>query len=126
MATTKDSPTAGEIRQDDVPMGGEVIASTEGQETNFPPAPEDQESAPEAVEDERPKEGEVWAVYTGPQPSQRTLTVTDLRSLGDSKATEPLTWDRNNRFRLEVSNVHPMVLEYIEHLDGNFRVVRPE
>jgi hypothetical protein len=116
MPTSKNSPTAGEISQGDVPT-----------ETNFPTAPE--AIATEEAKDmsePKPEPGEVWAIYTGMQPSQRTLTVADLKQLGDSKASESLVWDRNNRFRREVSGVHPMVLDYIENLDGNFKVVRPE
>lgn len=155
MATSKSSPTAGEISQNDVPDGTteptiETIAATEGQEveftdaevaeadgdeappveTNFPEAALEAEDGPEAAEDPdadpEPQSGEVWAIYTGQQPSQRILTVEDLRSLGDSRAEEPLVWDRNNRYRRDVASVHPMVLDYIENLDGGFRIVRPE
>jgi hypothetical protein len=119
MPTSNDSPTAGELRQGDVP------ASTDPAETNFPEAdPTQVEEAPEATESDEPGDGEVWAYYTGLQPSQRILTVEDQKSLGDKKPKEPLVWDRNNRFRREVSGVHSQVLDYIEYQDGNFKVVR--
>lgn len=120
MPTSNDSPTAGEISQGDVPNG-----STEPVETNFPEPVEEATPEPEPTDEELAKEGEVWAIYIGQQPSQRTLRVEDLNSLGDSKAKEPLVWDRNNRFRREISGVHPMVLDYIENQDGGFKVVRP-
>lgn len=119
MPTNNDSPTAGETRQNDIPQFGHEV------ETNFPePDPVIEEEATAEVEDEI-KPGEVWAIYIGQQPSQRILRVQDLQELGDKEATEPLVWDRNNRYRREVSGVHPMVLEYIEEMDGNFKVVRP-
>lgn len=120
MATSKSSPTAGEVTQDDVP------ATTEPTETNFPAPVEETEPEPEPTDEELAKPGEVWAIYTGQQPSQRILRVEDLKTLGDKNATEPLVWDRNNRYRLEITDVHPMVLDYIEHQDSGFKVVRPE
>jgi ABC-type sugar transport system substrate-binding protein len=113
MPTNNDSPTAGELK-DEAPV-----------ETNFPEPVAEGETAGEAAVEEEPKPGEVWAIYQGQQPSQRILRVQDLQELGDKNATEPLVWDRNNRYRREVSDVHPMVLEYIEETDGNFKVVRP-
>jgi hypothetical protein len=70
------------------------------------------------------KKGEVWATWTGQQPGERVLTVRDLKGLGDKEASEPLRWDRENRWTLEISDVHPMVEKYIEFQDGSFTVER--
>lgn len=125
MPTSKDSPTAGEVAQNDVPKSTDPHIFEEGVETNFP------DTVPEDVLEEGNEEpvaqaGEVWAVWNGLQPGERILTVADLNTLGDKDAEEPLVWDRDNRFRREVSGVHPMVLDYLENLDDMFAVVRYE
>lgn len=106
---------------------GNSEKTSEVQETNFPkddPTQANLEIAREQPEDWSPGKGEVWAIWEGLQPGERVLTVKDLRSLGDSRAEAPMAWTLQNRFRVEISNVHPMVLDYIENLDGAFKVVR--
>lgn len=127
MATSKSKPTAGEVTQNDVPEDTNPKIQDAPVETNFPaPVAENEVQDSEDEVEEFGEKDEIWAVWVGQQPSQRTLTVADLKSLGDVDATEPLVWDRNNRFRVNVTLVHPMVLEYIEKLDDGFEVVRPK
>jgi hypothetical protein len=119
MPTSNSNPTAGEITQNDVPDGTT--------ETNFPAEDPTQPTENPVVEKEDGEEvgpGEIWAIYKGLQPSERILTVADLKSLGDKNAKEELRWDANNRFRLEVSGAHRMVLDYLENVDSAFEIVR--
>jgi hypothetical protein len=77
MPTSKSSPTAGEISQNDIPDGTT--------ETNFPttdPTQPSLETATEQPEKWNPGKGETWAIWEGMQPGERVLTVVDLKSLG--------------------------------------------
>lgn len=129
MPTSNDSPTAGEIAQDDVPTGDTAVA--EPVETNFPAAVEVDETPDAELMDQASilsdaEEGSIWATYVGEGASvvERTLTVADLRGLGWRDAETPLVWDRNNRHIVEITDVHPLVLRYIEEQDGAFKVER--
>lgn len=133
MSTSKTSPTAGEIAQ-----GDEVIGSTEGQEITFEAPAET--NFPETVEEEAPplevmdqaavlsdaEEGSIWATYVGQGASvvERVLSVSDLKGLGDKEPAGPLVWDRNNRHMVEITEQHPLVIRYLEEIDGNFKVER--
>jgi len=119
MPTSKTSPTAGETGGDpeSTPAAPTVA------ETNFPDSLPVEDAAEADKAPERNK-GETWSTWNGTQPGERILTVRDLKELGDKEATEPLRWDRENRWTLEISDVHPMVEKYIEFQDGSFTVER--
>ena len=135
MPTSNDSPTAGELNAPTTDSGNTVPQGTpeiEGEaETNFPPTPSQEEPLPEAPTAAEAAEmeviskaepGEIYATYVGQQPSHRILSVDDLRTLGDKEATEPLVWDADNRFVRDVTDVHPLVLRYLDQTDAGFKV----
>lgn len=127
MATSKDSPTAGELNN----SGDAVPAEHLPHSIPVEPTQEEQELAEgpvvPATEDDVKREGEageIWAIWKGMQPGERGLTVADLRSLGDKETTEELWWNPGNRWKVEVTDAHPMVLKYLEEDDAAFEIVR--
>jgi len=122
--TSASNPTAGENTTNTTGAVGDPAEPTVA-ETNFPdttvPKGEEQDSTTEGIAGAA---GEVWATYTGQQPSERGLTVRDLKELGDSEATEAVWWNAANRFQVNITEFHPMVVKYIEFQDGNFQVDR--
>jgi hypothetical protein len=118
MPTSSDSPTPGELSTH-LPHSIPVETPEADEEL---PAP----SLPSSEDDVRANgaSGEIWAIWEGAQPGERGLLVEDLRSLGDKEATEPIWWNPANRWTVEITGLHPMVIKYLEQDDDDFKIVR--
>ena len=97
----------------------------------------------EAAKESEADAGSTWAKYTGSTIHTRGLTLSDQRRLGvpesgclDNSGEEgtfpagyPLSgqekglwWSSGNRYRVDITNAHPILVEYLNE-DASFEVV---
>jgi hypothetical protein len=149
MATTGNSPTAGELDTGDVPKDPHPEAadvSGDFDKQNPPPGAEGDEDAVEALQeaadDAEAEPGQTWAHYVDPLAEFHTrgLTFEDQRLMGvpeealfdnsekasysGLKLSKGMWFTKNNRHRVDITGAHPVVLRYLEDDDSSFEVER--
>lgn len=144
MPTSRNSPTARETDTTDVPQ--DVHPETQdvsGDLAKQFPGPVDEKSGDEVLQEEQDEEkggsGETWARYKTSANHMRGFTVKDQIEIGvpedrvvnnvdkaqprtlESPLEPGLWFTLQNRFRANVSDVHPVLREYLQE-DEEFDV----